>query len=353
MHCFIIAEIGVNHNGSIDLAKELIDVASEAGSDAVKFQTFVADELARSGAPKADYQNRQNDDVDQLSMLRKLELSRDDHFELKRHSAARNIEFLSSIFSESAVDLLNEVDVAKIKIPSGEIVNRRLLEKIAHTARPLILSTGMSNLVEIETATSWICEIWNQCGFGDDQVKNMLTLLHCTSNYPTADADVNLLAMETMRGLGFPVGFSDHTADILIAPCAVAMGAVMIEKHITLDRTMPGPDHAASLEPSELKSMIDNIRRMERARGDGVKAMCNNEGPVRDIARKSVTLVRDVAEGEVVKACDLELLRPGTGIPPFELADVIGTRAVRALTAPMTLTWDDIADGHQSSTDRE
>ncbi len=349
MNCFVIAEVGVNHNGSMQLARELVAIAANAGADAVKFQSFKAEELARSGARKAEYQMRQTGTDDQLSMLKKLELSRSDHIELKAYCSELGIEFMSSVFSESTVDLLASLHVKRIKIPSGEINNKRLLRKAAETQLPLILSTGMSNFDEVERAVEWICEIWKSSGLCDDACAKQLSLLHCTSNYPTSDADVNLKAMDTLSALGFPVGFSDHTPDILIAPCAVAMGASIIEKHFTVSRNLDGPDHLASLEPEDLAAMIAAIRRVEVACGDGAKTLRQSERSVRDVARKSVTLVRDVECGQVLQADDLDVLRPGTGIEPYEIDNVIGTRAAAAMTASRTLCWTDIIKDDASS----
>lgn len=339
MACFVIAEVGVNHNGSLDLARQLIDASLEAGADAVKFQTFRAHELARAGAPTAEYQKAQTGVEDQRAMLEALELSREAHQQLFDHCRVAGIEFMSSVFSESAVALLETLGVGRLKIPSGEITNRRLLQRAAQSDRPIILSTGMADLDEVHRATRWICAEWNERGRAQDVAREELTLLQCTSNYPTADDEVNLSAMHALAGLGYPVGFSDHTPDVLLAPCAVAMGATVIEKHITSNRDLEGPDHAASLDPQQFGVMVANIRRVEQALGNGTKLPQPGELPVRDVARKSVTLVRDVETGDVITEAHVDIMRPGTGIAPFEMDNVIGCRAVQPLRAPCTLSW--------------
>ena len=313
---FIITEAGVNHNGSIALAKQLIDVAAEAGADAVKFQTFIAEEVVSADAPKAEYQKQTTDASEsQLDMIRKLELSKEDHQELMDYAEQKNIMFLSTPFDEKSVDLLVELGVPLIKISSGEITNHLFLKYIAKKGLPIILSTGMSTLEEVAEAVSVI----KATGCTD------LTLLHCTSNYPAHVEDCNLLAMKTMAdAFGVPVGYSDHTPGIYVSLAAAAMGACVIEKHFTLDKNLPGPDHMASLEPDELKEMVLGIRLVEKARGSSVKAPVESELEVRDVARRSIVAKVDIPAGTVITEDMLAFKRPGTGIAPKDSNMLIG-----------------------------
>lgn len=342
MGCFIIAEAGVNHNGSAELAVQLVEVAAAAGADAVKFQTFKAEELAAPGAEKAAYQRDQTGEGDQFTMLRQLELTEAMHERIFARCRELGIVFMSTPFSPAAADYLQALGMTRIKIPSGELTNLPFLAHLAAFDRPMILSTGMGTLAEIAEAVDTIRAARAQRGLGADLAER-LTLLHCTSNYPAANEDVNLRAMRTMAdAFGLPVGYSDHTAGTVIAVAAVALGACVIEKHFTLDRNLPGPDHQASLEPDELARLIRDVRAVEAALGTGEKAPRPSELPVRDLVRKSVTLTRAVAAGEVLRAEDLALLRPGTGIPPKELASVIGRQAARDLAIHATLQWGDL-----------
>ena len=313
---FIIAEAGVNHNGSIALAKQLIDVAANAHADAVKFQTFIAEEVVSTDAPKAEYQKQTTDALEsQLDMIKKLELSKEDHQELMDYAKHKNIMFLSTPFDERSVDLLVELGVLLIKISSGEITNHPFLKSIAKKGLPIILSTGMSTLEEVAEAVSVIKEV----GCND------LTLLHCTSNYPARVEDCNLLAMKTMAdAFDVPVGYSDHTPGIYVPLAAAAMGAYVIEKHFTLDKNLPGPDHKASLEPDELEEMVRGIRLVEKARGSAVKAPVESELEVRDVARKSIVAKVDIPAGTVITEDMLAFKRPGTGIPPKDSNMLIG-----------------------------
>ena len=313
---FIIAEAGVNHNGSIALAKQLIDVAAEAGADAVKFQTFIAEEVVSTNAPKAEYQKNTTDASEsQLDMIKKLELSKEDHQELMDYAKHKNIMFLSTPFDNRSVDLLVELGVPLIKISSGEITNHPFLKYIAKNGLPIILSTGMSTLEEVAEAVSVI----KDAGCKD------LTLLHCTSNYPARVEDCNLLAMKTMAdAFDFPVGYSDHTPGIYVPLAAAAMGACVIEKHFTLDKNLPGPDHRASLEPIELEEMVRGIRLVEKARGSSVKAPVESEFEVRDVARKSIVAKVDIPVDTVIIGDMLAFKRPGTGIYPKYFLNVIG-----------------------------
>jgi len=339
--CFVIAEAGVNHNGDEGLARELIEAGATAGADAVKFQTFHADQLATPGAAKAAYQREQTGDGDQFSMLRALELPDRTYAELADHCHRYGVEFMSTPFDAGAADMLVALGMRRIKIPSGEVTNLPFLEHLASLHRPPILSTGMSTLEEVGAAVQCISATWHK-RMRDAQTPG-LTVLHCTSNYPAAAEDVNLNAMVTMRdALGLPVGYSDHTQGIAVALGAVALGACVIEKHFTLNRNLPGPDHRASLEPTELADMIRGIRVVEAALGTGIKAPTASELPVRDLVRRSVTLRRPVRAGETLSADDLALLRPGTGIAPADLSRVCGKRIRRDLSAGATLNWDDL-----------
>lgn len=341
---FIIAEAGVNHNGSTGLALQLVDVAAEAGADAVKFQTFKAETLVRAGAEKAEYQKKQTGDGDQFSMLKALELSEEAHRQVAARCREKGILFMSTPFDLEAADFLLGLGMTFIKVPSGELTNHPFLAELARRNRPLILSTGMGSLDEIREAVAVIDRTREVSGLGA-RPEGFLTVLHCTSNYPALPGDVNLTAMNTIgRELGVPVGYSDHTNGITIAIAATALGASVIEKHFTLDRDLPGPDHAASLEPNELAAMVRAIRDVERALGDGVKAPRPSELPVRALVRRSLTLARPVTAGNLLTGDDLVLLRPGTGIPPKHLDEVAGQRrAARDLPAGHTLTWDDLA----------
>lgn len=341
MRCLIIAEAGVNHNGSEELALELVEAAHAAGADAVKFQTFRAEQLVRAGAPKAAYQERETGGGDQLSMLRSLELPASAYSRLCGKCRALNLEFLSTPFDEQSADVLVELGMGRLKVPSGEVTNFPLLAYLAGKALPIILSTGMADLDEVGEAVSVIRQGWKRTDV--QELPGMLTLLHCTSNYPTAMQDVNLRAMLTMaEHFHLPVGYSDHTAGIEVPIAAVALGAAVIEKHFTLDHALPGPDHKASLQPAEFARMVRAIRDVECAMGDGVKKARPAELPVRDLVRRSITLIRPVTAGARIEPEDVALLRPGTGIPPSHWAEIIGRAACRDLPAGTTLRWEDL-----------
>jgi len=322
---FMIAEAGVNHNGDLKLARALIDVAVEAGADAVKFQTFQADRLATPDAPKADYQLRTTGDAEsQFDMLRRLELSPDAHRELQSYCHERGIIFLSTPFDEEAVDLLDELGVPAFKISSGDLTNSPLLEHVASKGKPVILSTGMSELSELIEAVS----VLNTAGCENP------VLLHCVSNYPADAAEVNLRAMQTMRSaFDVPVGFSDHTEGIDVALAAVALGACVIEKHFTLDRTLPGPDHRASLEPAELRELVRSIRRVETALGNGRKVPSASEVETAKVARRSLVAARDIPAGVTLERSMVVMRRPGTGMSPGMLETLLNRRAVREIAA--------------------
>lgn len=323
MSVLVIAEAGVNHNGELDLARRLIDVAATAGADMVKFQTFRADRLVTTHAKKADYQTKHTDaDESQYDMLRRLELSRDMHEALIAHCASRAVQFLSSAFDSESIDLLAELGLECFKIPSGEVTNLPYLRHLGRYGRRVILSTGMATLGEIETAL----EVLERAGTPRDYI----TVLHCNTEYPTPMADVNLRAMLTMRdALGVAVGYSDHTQGIEVAIAAVALGAKVIEKHFTIDRKLPGPDHQASLEPDELKAMVVAIRNIEQALGDGIKRPSASEAKNRPIARKSLVAACAIRLGEVFSETNLAVKRPGTGLSPMRWDEVLGRRAPR------------------------
>jgi len=337
--CFVIAEAGVNHNGSEKLALELVEVAAKSGANAVKFQTFKAINLVAKGTAKANYQKEQTGSGDQYSMLEKLEMTEELHHKLVVHCKKYDIEFMSTAFDVEAASFLISLGMEILKVPSGELTNHPFISELASFNKPMILSTGMSTLDEVKESVDVIRDVRNKCGF-TDPIEQVLTILHCTSNYPTRNEDVNLKAMQTMANkLLVPVGYSDHTDGLLASVASVAMGATIVEKHFTLDRNLPGPDHKASLEPNELKLMVQQIRQIEACLGDGVKAPRESELPVRELVRRSVTLSVDKVAGDVIKEEDLQLLRPGMGIPPKQLQEVIGKRVKSSLTAGTTLIW--------------
>lgn len=318
---FIIAEAGDNHNGKFDLALQLVDKAVEAGADCVKFQTFVTEEMMSTTAQKADYQKEQTDnDENQFDMVKKLELTFDDFRKIKAYCEEKGIMFLSTPFDTLSVDFLESMEIPFWKIPSGEINNLPYLIKIAKTGKDVILSTGMSTVEEIGEAIN----ILKEHGAGK------ITLLHCNTEYPTPFEDVNLLAMNALKEqFQVEVGYSDHTLGIEVAIAAVAMGASVIEKHFTLDKTMEGPDHQASLEPEELKIMIQSIRNIEKSLGDGKKKPSDSEKKNIIIARKSIVARRAIAEGEVFAEENLAIKRPGDGMSPMHWFDVIGKTATK------------------------
>lgn len=315
----VIAEAGVNHNGERDLALRLVDAAAAAGVDAVKFQTFKAERLVVDDAPKAAYQERTTGTAEsQLQMLRRLELSEALHHEVLGHCRDRGIAFLSSPFDELAADLLEAIGVSAFKTPSGELTNLPLLQHIAAKGMPMLVSTGMATLGEVETAVRAIEAA------GDPQV----VLLHCLSNYPADPAETNLRAMATMRAaFGLEVGYSDHTSGLEVAFAAVALGAVVIEKHFTLDRSLPGPDHQASLEPAELEALIRGIRTIEHALGDGHKRPQPSELDTARVARKSLVASVAIPAGTVLSHDMVAVRRPGTGLPPAMLEQIAGRRS--------------------------
>ncbi|HRO97896.1 MAG TPA: N-acetylneuraminate synthase [Flavobacteriales bacterium] len=333
----IIAEAGVNHNGSLDAACGLVEAAAQAGADVVKFQTFRADRLVAPGAPKADYQQRTTGaDESQLDMVRRLELTPDDHRALLAHCAQNGIAFLSTPFDLESIDLLRGLGIGTGKVPSGEITNKPYLQAMARVFERLIISTGMCTLQDVRDALDVVL----QAGASRERI----TLLHCNTEYPTPMADVNLRAMRTLADeFGTEVGYSDHTEGIEVPIAAVALGARVIEKHITLDRTMPGPDHRASIEPDELKAMVRAIRNIELALGSARKEPSPSEQRNMDIARRSIHLARAVPSGRQLTADDLVMLRPGSGISPMRLDDVLGRTVRHDLPAGHLLRPTDMA----------
>jgi len=319
----IIAEAGVNHNGDLSLAKGLINVAAEAGADFVKFQTFNSDRLVTKSAEKADYQKQATDKTEsQYAMLSRLELSELMHHELIAHCAVCNIGFLSSGFDIESVDFLASLGQNLFKIPSGEITNLPYLRHIGQLGKAVVMSTGMASLGEIEAAI----DVLEEAG----TPREKLTVLHCTTEYPTPMNEVNLRAMTSIKTVfNVSVGYSDHTLGIEIACAAVAMGATVIEKHFTLDRKLPGPDHKASLEPLELKAMVANIRNIETALGDGIKRVTTSEVKNKEIVRKSLVATNVIVAGDLFTAKNIGIKRPGIGISPMRRDEVIGKRASR------------------------
>ena len=331
----IIAEAGVNHNGDISLAKKLIDIAVDAGADVVKFQSFKANRLVSEKARKAEYQiNNIIEDETQFKMLNDLELSLEQAKLLNSYCKSKNITFCSTPFDNESLNELRELNMSFIKIPSGEITNYPFLEKISKIRKPIILSSGMSSLDEIKNAIKILTS--------DNLQKEDITVLHCNTEYPTPMSDVNLNAMNTISSeLGVKVGYSDHTLGIEIPIAAVALGACVVEKHFTIKRTLEGPDHKASLEPSELKKMIKSIRNIEKAMGDGIKKPSDSEIKNIEIVRKSIHLLNDIKKGEIIKDSNLIMLRPGDGISPMLLNQVIGKKIKKDFFAGHKLNLND------------
>lgn len=334
----IIAEAGVNHNGKLDTAKQLIDIAAEAGADLVKFQTFKARLVVSRNAQKAKYQkeNTTKQRENQYKMLKKLELSDDSHRELIDYCTKKGIGFFSTAFDPEGLDYLNSLGFSQFKVPSGEITNYPYLKRLASFHKPIILSTGMATMGEIENAL----EVLTSDGLSREEI----TVLHCNTEYPTPMQDVNLKAMLTIReAFKVPIGYSDHTLGIEVPIAAVALGARVIEKHFTLDRNLPGPDHKASLEPRELKAMVEALRNIEKAMGNGLKQPSQSELPNKSIARKSIHLSASINSGDIIQEKHLIPLRPGDGISPMDWEKVIGRIAAKKLFAGHQLQWTDLA----------
>ena len=341
---FLIAEAGVNHNGSIELAKKLIDAAVMAGADAVKFQSFVASSIVTAGASKAEYQiTNTGSKESQLEMLKKLELSHSQQRELHQYCQRSGIQFLSTPFDTASLNFLTvDLGLETIKVGSGELTNAPFLFEVARLAKNIILSTGMSTIDEVADALGVIAFVMTDSknpsvssfksalasSKGRKAVTSKVTLLHCTTDYPTVPSDVNLQAMSTLREkFDCQVGFSDHSVGIHLAVAAVAMGATVIEKHLTIDRDLPGPDHKASLEPSEFKNLVDQVRDLENAFGDGIKRPTEVELKNKKIARRSLVALKAIKTGDVFTSENVSIKRPGTGRSPFEYWSLLGTKA--------------------------
>ena len=323
-HTTIIAEAGVNHNGSLELAKQLVDKAVDAGADYIKFQTFKTEKLVTKSAKQAEYQQRNigSQEDSQFLMLKKLELSPEDHRILIDYCNKMGIKFFSTAFDFDSMDYLHSLKLDLWKIPSGEITNYPYLKKIASYHQPVILSTGMSTMEDIEACLKVLTD--------NGLTKDQITILHCNTEYPTPFEDVNLRAMQTIKErFGTQVGYSDHTKGIEVPIAAVALGATVIEKHFTLDRNMPGPDHKASLELDELKAMVSAIRNIEKALGSAEKKISDSERKNIAIARKSIVAATDIKKGEILTEENITVKRPGTGISPMRWEEVLGTKAVR------------------------
>jgi N-acetylneuraminate synthase len=349
---FVVAEAGVNHNGDPELGHQLVDAAAEAGADAVKFQTFTADELVSRGAPKAAYQERTTGTSEsQYAMIHRLELSEQMHVHLMEHAKKRGIRFLSTPFGSSSLRLLCErLGLDLIKVGSGELTNLPFLVEVGRLARRVILSTGIGTIGEVEQALAALAwgftadatsppshdELWRAFSGerAQDALRERVTLLHCTTEYPAPFEDVNLRAMDTLRrAFGLPVGYSDHTLGIHVAVAAVARGASVLEKHLTLDRTLPGPDHEASLEPHEFASMVEQVHSIEQALGDGVKRPRASELSNLAVARKSLVAAVPIAKDEPFTEANLTMKRPGNGLPPSMYWSLLGRRSTRQYDA--------------------
>jgi len=318
---FVIAEAGVNHNGNISIARKLIDAASNAGVDAVKFQTFKTEQIVTRTGPKADYQKKSGEPLQsQYEMLKLLELKKTDFTNLKKYAEEKGLIFLSTPFDHDSIDLLKELDLAIYKIGSGEITNLPYLQHIAKLKKKIILSSGMSTMDEIKEALNILIKYGTK--------KEDITVLHANTEYPTPFKDVNLKAMQTIKHeLGVKTGYSDHTTGIEVSVAAVAMGAGVIEKHFTLDKNMPGPDHKASLEPDELKQLVISIRNIEDAIGDGIKNPSDSEKKNKDLVRKSIVAKRTINRGDIFTEENICVKRPGTGLSPMKWYDILGKKA--------------------------
>ncbi|TFZ04074.1 N-acetylneuraminate synthase family protein [Ramlibacter humi] len=342
---FVIAEAGVNHNGDPQLAIALADAARAAGADAVKFQTFRAEDVVTASAPTADYQRTNTGATSQFEMVKALELSDEGHRQVAAHCARIGIEFFSTPFSVHAVDQLVALGVRRIKLPSGELTHRQLLEKAASTGLPLLLSSGMATLDEVRTAVGWIQGVWARSGA--PKAQPALALLHCTSAYPAPAEALNLRAIGALAAAfpGTPVGYSDHSQGPEAALASIALGATVIEKHLTVDKSLPGPDHVASADPGEFAVMVRAIRTLEPMLGDGIKRPHPVEENTRAVARRSVVSTRDLPAGHVLQAADLALRRPGTGIAPDALEQLQGRKLREAVPADMPLQWPMLEGG--------
>jgi N,N'-diacetyllegionaminate synthase len=332
--CFVIAEAGVNHNGSVELAQRLVEAAAQAGADAVKFQTFQAERVISAGTPKAEYQKEATGKGgQQLEMVHRLEMPERMTRAVAAHAASAGIMFLSTAFDEPSVDLLEDIGVPAFKVGSGDVTNLPLLEFVGCKRKPVILSTGMSYAQEVKSAVETLIA----AGCPD------LALLHCVSSYPANPGEANLRVLQTLRDIfNVPIGFSDHCMENEIAVAAVAMGANIVEKHITLDVNLPGPDHRVSLSPGEFKSLVQSIRVVERSLGDGIKRPYPGEQNVRELARRSIVAAYTIAPGAIITREMLAFKRPGTGIPPGQWKGLVGKRAAREIASDSVITMKDL-----------
>lgn len=332
---FIIAEIGVNHNGDIGIAKKLIDVAFEAGADAVKFQTFFTKDHISKVASTAEYQNKSSSVKTQLELVKKLELKKEDFLNLKEYAENCGLIFLSTPFDFKSVNLLMDLDIPVFKVSSGDLTNKPLLEKIAQTGKPVILSTGMANLSEINEAIKWLVD--NGC--------KAYSLMQCTSSYPTEIKDCNLMVIKTFQKyFDVPIGFSDHTVNSISSIIAVGLGINFIEKHITLDHTLNGPDHSMSMEPKEFKQFVQSIKNAQEALGNGIKETLPCEENVKKLARKSIVALTDISKGTLLNYQNIGIKRPGTGIHPKLIENIIGRKIKQDVAEDSLLKWDDLED---------
>ncbi len=331
---FIIAEAGVNHNGKVEMAKDLVDVAKEAGADAVKFQTFKAEKVTSKAAPKAKYQQKTTEvEKSQYEMLKEVQLSEEEHIELLGYCKRKNILFMSTPHAMESIDLLNRLNLPVFKVSSSDLTNLPFLERMASKNKPIILSTGMANLCEVEEAVNTI----HSSGEAD------LILLHCVTNYPADPEDCNLRAMETLKtAFDVPVGFSDHTLGTAVPVAAVALGACVIEKHFTINKSLPGPDHEASLSPKELERMVKEIRSVKRAMGDGVKKPVDTEKEIKEVTRKSIVSVINISKGAKIRKDMVDIKRPETGIRPKHIENIIGKTAKKHIKGDEPINWEDI-----------
>ena len=342
MSVFIIAEVGVNHNGNMKHAEKLIKVAADCGADAVKFQSFTASKLASQSAKKANYQVQSTGEGSQVEMLRRLELSQKAHEQLWEMCEQYSIEFMSTPFDFEAAKFLVSLGVKRLKIPSGELTNHPFLEQLASFGLPLLLSTGMSTMEEVRDAVS-VIEIASKAASGRKLSSGALTVMHCTSLYPAPMKTLNLRAIASMVAeFSLPVGYSDHSTGILAAPLAVTLGAQVIEKHITLDRHQTGPDHAASLDPKDFRLFVKGIRETELALGSAVKAPVEGELEMREVARRGIKLTRPVRKGAMLVGEDLTLLRPALGVSAEHYQKILGRRVSKDLSPGDSLMWSDL-----------
>jgi len=330
--CFIIAEAGVNHNGSVEMAKKLVDAAKEVNADAVKFQTFKTDKLVTEDAEKAEYQIKNSGEDSQYNMIKSLELSNDEFREIAEYTKNKGLIFLSSPFDIESVDLLDEIGVPAFKIASGEITNFPLLEYVAKKEKPVILSTGMSTIGEVDEAINLM-----------EKYNDNITLMHCLTSYPAKKEEADLNVIKTLEcAFKRPVGFSDHTLGIEMSVAAVALGSCVIEKHFTIDKNLPGPDHKASLEPHEFAEMVKSIRNVEKGMGNGVKKPTNEEIKIKKLVRKSIVAKEDIPCGTILDESMLVFKRPGTGIEPKYLEKLIGKELIEDIKKDSLIKWNQL-----------